>query len=441
MSDSETLHLAADLSFLQTDHLWKMPDSWQGYRYYGPEMFEDIARIAQRGMFDLLFFGDAAETSENYGGNFDSTVRYGLRWPKHDMSVMVPLMARVAPNVGFGLTVSTTYSHPFHVARLFSTLDWITNGRIAWNAVTSAFKNEAANWGFDELLPAAERYDRAREHMAVVRKLWDSVEPDAIVLDRETGVFGNPEKVHLVNHRGEHFNVRGPLPAMPSPQGRPIVVQAGQSEDGMNLAASMADLQFVSRRTNPSVAAHRAKLDELLLKHGRSPRDVGCLWMIRVQVAETEAEAQAKDKAYLDKVPENAGLLELSYLFGMDFSSLRPDMPIVDATEIIRSQKAHWGIFEELLKTADPEMTIGELSRTAILDRSNAVVGTPKQVADHLEALHEAGGRNGGIILSKMTSAPRGLMDFVDLVVPELQRRGLARKEYVGTTLRDNLNS
>ena len=441
LSVSETLHLAADLSFIQTDYLWRMPDSWRGYRYYGPELFEDVARIAQRGFFDLLFFGDAAETSENYGGNFDATVRNGFRWPKHDMSVMVPLMARVAPNVGFGLTTSTTYQHPFHVARLFSSLDWITGGRIAWNAVTSAFKNEGANWGFDELLPSDERYDRATEFMEVVRKLWDSIEPDALTLDRETGIFGDPAKVHLLNHRGKHFNVRGPLPAMPSPQGRPVVVQAGQSEPGMTLAAKMADLQFVARRTEASIAAHRSKLDSLLVKHGRNPRDVGCLWMVRVQVAESESEARAKDKAYLDKLPPDAGLIDLSYLFGIDFSQFRTDMRIVDATDIIKRQKAHWGTFEELLKTADPEMTIGELTRTAVLERGNHIVGNPKQVADYLERMHDAGGRNGGIILARPTSVPRGFMDFVDYVVPELQRRGLVRTKYEGSTLRDNLNS
>jgi alkanesulfonate monooxygenase SsuD/methylene tetrahydromethanopterin reductase-like flavin-dependent oxidoreductase (luciferase family) len=153
MSESQTIHLAADLSHIHTDYLWRSPGCWVGYPYYGqPDLYEDCARIAARGIMDLLFFGDSANTSENHGGNHHAAVRYGMRWPKHDMMPLVPLMARAAPGVGFGLTMSTTYHHPFHVARLFNSLDHVTGGRIAWNAVTSAYKNEAANWGFDEMM-------------------------------------------------------------------------------------------------------------------------------------------------------------------------------------------------------------------------------------------------------------------------------------------------
>ena len=240
MSESQTIHLAADLSFLHTDYMWRMPGSWVGYDYYSTsEFYEDIARIAQRGVMDMLFFGDTGGTPEDYGGNHEAGVRYGAKWPRHDMAPMIPLMAKAAPGVGFAITMSTTYHHPFYVARFFNALDHVTRGRIAWNAVTSAYKNEAANYGFDEMMEHDERYERAQEFLEVACKLWDSVEKDALVVDRENGIFADPAKVHRIDHRGRYFNVRGPLPALPSPQQRPVIIQAGLSGPGMDLAADL----------------------------------------------------------------------------------------------------------------------------------------------------------------------------------------------------------
>jgi len=439
MCQTEALHLTADISFIHTDHLWRTPGSWTGYQYYGPDFYEDLTRIAARGMFDLLFFGDAAETPEIYGGNFDAAVRLGVRWPKHDMLPMVAVMSRAAEGVGFGLTMSTTYLHPFHVARAMSSLDHITGGRMAWNAVTSAYKNEAANWGYDVMVLAKDRYERAREHLKIVQDLWGSVESDAIVMDRERGIFADPSKVHFLNHHGKFYKVRGPLPVMPSPQGRPVMIQAGQSDDGMDLAARFADIQFVHRRSDASIKAHRADLDRRLVQHGRKPRDLGCLWSMRVQVGETEADAYAKEKHFLDHLPPDAGLIELSFFYGIDFSLFRGDMKLSDTAELVRAQQVHWGTFEELMKTEDPSITIEELGRKFIADRQLHVIGTPKQCADRIEAVHDAGGRNGGIILGKNFAAPGTIRDFVELVVPELQRRRLVKSRYPGSTLRENL--
>jgi len=441
MAQSETMHLAADISFIHTDHLWRTEGSWVGYDYYGPDFYEDLARITARGVFDMLFFGDAAETPELYGGNFDTAVRLGVRWPKHDMAPMIPLMARAAPNLGFGLTMSTTYHRPFHVARLYSSLDHVTGGRVGWNVVTSAYKNEAANWGFDRMPPASERYERAREHVKVVTDLWASVEADAILMDRDGGRFADPSKVHLLNHHGKYFKVRGPLPVIPSRQGRPIIIQAGQSPDGMDLAARYADLQFVARRSDASIGEHRALLDKLLIGHGRDPRDLGVLWLVRVQAGRTLEEARAKERYFLDHLPPEAGLIELSFQYGVDFSTLRGDMRLCDAAALVQAEQVHWGSFLEFVNTEDPETTVEDLGRRFIAERGIHVIGTPQMIADRLEQLHEAGGRNGGIILSKSFSAPGMLRDFVELVVPELQRRGLTKKAYAGSTLRENLNA
>ena len=442
MSDSETIHLAADLSFLHTDYLWRMPGSWIGYPYYGTsEFYEDIARIAERGVMDMLFFGDTGGTSEDYAGNHEAVVRYGAKWPRHDMTPMIPLMAKAASGVGFALTLSTTYHHPFHCARLFNALDHVTRGRIAWNAVTSAYKNEAANYGFDVMMDHDERYVRAQEFLQVACKLWDSVEPDALVLDREKGLYADPAKVHRIDHRGRYFNVRGPLPAVPSPQRRPVIIQAGLSGPGMSLAATFAELQFSTRRTLPSMKQHRAALDAALAAVGREPRDVGILWSIRIQVAESDSDAAEKERRYLDSIPPEAGLVEMSAQYGVDFSTAKPGMRLADFAEEVRAQKGNLGSFEELLKTVDAAQPLKEFARRFLVDRILVAAGTPKSIADKLEELHFGTGANGGFILGRGYSAMGNIQEFVEHVVPELQRRGLAKNRYTGTTLRENLNA
>ena len=442
MSEAETIHLAADISFLHTDYLWRMPGSWIGYPYYGTsEFYEDIARIAARGVMDMLFFGDTGGTSEDYGGNHEAVVRYGAKWPRHDMTPMIPLMAKAASGVGFALTLSTTYHHPFHCARVFNALDHVTRGRIAWNAVTSAYKNEAANYGFDEMMEHDERYVRAQEFLDVAFKLWDSIEPDALVLDRERGIYADPTKVHRIDHRGRYFNVRGPLPALPSPQRRPVVIQAGLSGPGMQLAATYAELQFSTRRTLASMKQHRAALDAALLKAGRQPRDIGILWSIRIEVADSDAHAAEKERRYLESIPPEAGLVEMSAQYGVDFSTAKPGMRLADFADEVRAQKGNLGSFEELLKTTDPNQSLKDFAYRFLVDRILTATGTPQKIADILEELHHETGANGGFILGRGYSATGNISDFVDHVVPELQRRGLAKTKYAGPTLRENLNA
>jgi FMN-dependent oxidoreductase (nitrilotriacetate monooxygenase family) len=354
---------------------------------------------------------------------------------------MIPLMAKAASGVGFALTLSTTYHHPFHCARLFNALDHVTGGRIAWNAVTSAYKNEAANYGFDVMIDHDERYVRAQEFLQVACKLWDSVEPDALVLDREKGLYADPAKVHRIDHRGRYFNVRGPLPALPSPQRRPVIIQAGLSGPGMNLAAAYADLQFSTRRTPSSMQQHRAALDAALGSVGRKPRDIGILWSIRVQVAESETDAVEKERRYLDSIPPQAGLVEMSAQYGVDFSTAKPGMRLADFADEVRAQKGNLGSFDELLKTVDPKQPLQEFAHRFLVDRILVAAGTPKSIADKLEELHFATGANGGFILGRGYSAMDNIREFVENVVPELQRRGLAKKRYAGPTLRENLNA
>jgi FMN-dependent oxidoreductase (nitrilotriacetate monooxygenase family) len=441
LSESETIHLAADISFLHTDYLWRMPGSWVGYPYYGTsEFYEDIARVAERGVMDMLFFGDTGGTPEDFGGSHEAVVKYGAKWPRHDMTPMIPLMAKAAPGVGFALTLSTTYHHPFHCARVFNGLDHVTRGRIAWNAVTSAYKNEAANYGFDVMMEHDERYERAQEFLAVACALWDSVEPDALILDRDKGIYADPAKVHRIDHRGRWFNVRGPLPALPSPQRRPVIIQAGLSGPGMTLAATYAELQFSTRRTLASMQQHRKALDDKLAQVGRKPRDVGVLWSIRIQVADSEAAALEQERRYLEAIPPQAGLVEMSAQYNVDFSAAKPGMRLADFADEVKANKGNLGSFEELLKTVDPKQTVEEFGKRFLVDRVLSASGTPKQIVDKLEELHFGTGANGGFILARGFSAEGNINDFVQHVVPELQRRGLSKTKYAGPTLRENLN-
>ena len=441
MSEKETIHLAADLSFLHTDFLWRMPGSWAGYPYYSTsDFYEDIAKIAERGKMDMLFFGDTGGTSEDYGGNHDAVVSHGVKWPRHDMTPMIPILARLTERVGYALTMSTTYHHPYHVARIFNALDHVTRGRIAWNAVTSAYKWEAMNWGFDVMMDHDERYRRAQEFLNATCQLWDSVEKDAPILDRDSGVFLDPEKVHRIDFKGDYFSVRGPLPALPSPQHRPLIIQAGQSGPGMDLAARYADLQFSTRRTLDSMKNHRSKIDKKLNSFGRSPRDLGILWSVRVQVAESEAEARAKEKKFLESIPMEGGLIEMSQWFGVDFSKADLNMRLSDFADQVREQKGNLGTFDELLKTTDPELTVRDLGRDYMSQRILVAEGTPKEIVDKLEKIHYETGANGGFILGRGFHALDNIKEFVEYVVPELQKRGLSKRDYSGLTLRENFN-
>ncbi len=287
MSESKLIHLAADLSHYHTDYLWKMPGSWEGYPYYSsPEFYEDIARTAARGIMDMLFFGDSGGTPEDYGGNHHAAVRYGTKWPRHDMMPMIPCMSRVAEGVGFGITMSTTYHHPFHIARVFNGLDHVTKGRIAWNAVTSRSKNEAANYGYKKMIEHDVRYERAQEHLQVCCALWDSIEPDAIVLDREKGDLRRSRQGASAQFRRRVLQrsraaARSAIAAAPPGHhpGRPVGTGHGSRR------ALRRPAIFARGAPCASMKAHRAELDARLAKFGRQPRDCGILWSVRIQVA------------------------------------------------------------------------------------------------------------------------------------------------------------
>jgi len=444
----DRIHLSFDLSFLHAEGRWRLPGSWEGYDYYpNPAMYEELARTAERGKFDLLFWGDGTGIPDTWEGSLDAAVKWGIQWPRHDASPLVTIMSRVTKHLGFNLTFASTYMHPYYVARLLNSLDHITEGRIALNLVTSTRRADAANFGYDELADHGARYDKMEEFVDVCQALWSSVEADAIVLDRETGIFADPAKVHPINHDGEYFKVRGPLNCLPSPQGSPVMLQAGSSDRGIRTSAKFADVVFAVGGNHAAMRRHRTKLDEALRENGRNPEDVAILWGVRVVLGEDKASARRRAGRITDAFTLDAAGAYLAHNTGVDLSVV-PDRFTLG--EVIDLVNANHGSQSGLLNSwqaehgADFVMTKKEMLervRESLGSSADLIAGTPEDVADQLEELHEVGGKRGGFMLNDGTDVvPRGLAEFVDFVVPVLQRRGVYRTEYEGDTLRDRLS-
>src|SRR5882757_7194679 len=315
------IHLGIDLSFTHSDGRWRTPGSWAHRIYPDLTMFEDFARIVERGCLDMIFFGDGTGIPATGRGTEEAGARWGIQWPRQDMSPYITAMSRVTKHVGFGLTYSSTFMHPFYVARLLNSLDVVTGGRMAFNVITSTRRSDAANYGFDELMEHNSRYDRMEEFIDVCKALWSSIEPDAFVWDRETGaVVDDPSKVRAINHASAFFKVKGPLSCVPSPQGRPVLIQAGGSPRGIKASAQFADCIFAALKPRKMNIKHREELDVQLTAAGRDPAKVGILWDLILVVGETSEEAKRRKEHLLTSIPFEAAGAFISHQAGYDFS-------------------------------------------------------------------------------------------------------------------------
>lgn len=439
------MHLGFDLSYIALDGRWRMPGSWVGTTFPDVRVYEDIARIAERGCLDMLFSGDGTGIPSTWRGSRDAAVKWGISWPRQEMSPLMTAMSRVTERVGFGVTYSTTFMHPYYLARLLNSLDHVTGGRIAFNVITSTRRSDFDNYGFDDIMAHDARYDRMEEFIDVCRALWDSVEPDAMIWDHETGVVGDPAKVHMVDHHGTYFKVRGPLNTPPAPQGRPVLLQAGGSPRGIRAAAYVADMAFGADMPLDLQVRQRAALDEALTAVGRDPAAVGIMWQQPIVVAETEREAMAQRDRLLRAVPLEGAAVYLSHNAGYDFSMLPDRFTIGELhARIIASQASPVGFVRELahLLGSDTKISRSEFFEHGLrfaMCYDTTLAGTAAQVADKLEEAFEATGSRGGFMLGHSVSMPLDLVRIVDLLVPELQRRGRFRREYKGRTLRENL--
>jgi FMN-dependent oxidoreductase (nitrilotriacetate monooxygenase family) len=416
----------------QSKGQWKNPYDRSVPGYRGIEYWVDFARVLERGRFDALFFADVHGTYDVYENSRQAAVRHGVQIPCHDPTVLIPALAREAPHLGFASTYSTTYHAPYHTAKLFSTLDHLTVGRVGWNVVTSYLRDAETN-GLGAMLPHDERYDRADEYLEVVYKLWEgSWEEDAVIYDRERDILTDPAKVHEIRHEGKYYQVRGPHMCEPSPQRTPVIYQAGSSSRGLDFAARHGEALFVVFPTTAVCRRYTDELRERVERFGRARSHVKILAGVAPIVGATEEEARRKHEWVRGFASPQGALALFGGWTGIDLSTYGADQKI----EHVESQQMQF--LAQYFSSVDPtrEWTLREISAwLSIASVCPVFVGDYRHVADELERWVEEGGVDGFNILP--VYSPGSLVDFVDLVVPELQRRGVFRKEYEGSTLRE----
>jgi alkanesulfonate monooxygenase len=391
----------------------------------------EVAQTAERGKLDMLFLADAVgirEYDEPPGAlcRFSNSVRF-------EPLTLLAALAMVTKRIGLVATASTTYNEPFTVARKFASLDHISGGRAGWNLVTSVTAMEAQNFNYDTAPDYDKRYDRAAEFLKVVTGLWDSFEDGALVADKASGIYIDQSRMHTLNHKGAYFSVRGPLNTVRTPQGRPIIVQAGASEQGLELAAQSADVVFAASASLANAQKYYAAVKGKMAKYGRPESHLAVMPGIMAVIGESEQQAQDRYAELQDLIDPKVGLAQLAASLG-DLSAYPLDGPVPEPENSrMRSRAA---LLLDMARRKN--LTIRQLYlAVAAGNGHNVVVGTPKQVADEMEKWFTSQAADGFNYVP--AALPRGIHDFVDLVVPELQRRGLFRKEYEGETLRANL--
>jgi FMN-dependent oxidoreductase (nitrilotriacetate monooxygenase family) len=409
---------------------WRHPRAWAGSGL-DFQHFKRLAQTAQRGKFDAVFFADNLALMGP-----PELSKYTTGGDVFDPLVLLAGLATVTEHIGLISTVSTSYNEPYSLARKFASFDHLSAGRAGWNLVTSATDLEAQNFGRGQHFEHADRYQRAEEFIDVVTGLWDSYDDDAFVRDKASGIFFDPKKIHVLGHEGEHYQVRGPLNIPRSPQGYPVLVQAGSSEPGKALAARTAEVVFTAQQTLASAQAFYADVKGRLARYGRTVDQLKIMPGISPVIGLTQSEAEDKYAQLQDLVEPDVGLGLLAGMAGgFDLSGYDLDGPLppLPASNAMQSRQA---LFIELARSEN--LTIRQLYlKIAGARGHNTVIGTPLHIADTLEQWFTQGAADGFNIMPPFL--PEGLDQFVDLVVPELQRRGLFRTEYSGRTLRDNL--
>jgi FMN-dependent oxidoreductase (nitrilotriacetate monooxygenase family) len=439
MGDARQMTLVA---FLQAQNCSNFPASWRHPAAAGdfmtPEYYQRIGRTLEDGKFHLAFFDDRLAIPDVYGDDYRVTIQEGIRSIKLDPMLCASALGHVTTYLGIGVTYSTTYYEPVHVARTFATLDQLTRGRAAWNVVTSLNDSEAANFGRDTALAHDLRYDRAEEFLEVVLGHWRSWDDDALVIDKQSGLFADPAKVRRLDHVGQWFKSRGPFTVPRSPQGEPVLIQAGQSGRGRSFAAKWGELVFV---IYPNLEVGRtayADFKNLLDETGRGRNAVKITPAVYAIVGETQSQAEDK-RALIDKLVKPIdGLVLLSEVLNFDFASKGYDEPFTaEEMDSISGIQAFRDRVVRLSGRTNPTPAdFVKFTQRGTLNEFPVFMGSPQQIADQMEEWF--GSACDGFVIAA-SHAPGTYDDFVRLVVPELQRRGLFRTEYQGRTLRDNL--
>ena len=396
------------------------------------EHYVRSAQIAERGKLDMIFFADGAGIRQG-DVPAGSLARTGRDMIELEPMTLLPALAMVTRDVGLVTTASTTYNEPYNLARRFASLDLISKGRAGWNVVASWSEHEARNFGLETTLDYDTRYARSAEFVEVVKGLWDGWEDGALVLDKASGRYFDEARMHVLNHDGRFFKVRGPLSVACMPQGHPVIVQAGASEQGRELGAATADVISSIHGSVDSARAYFADVKGRMARYGREPDDLKIMPAFCPVVGRTRAEAQAKYDQLQALIDPLAGLGSLYSSFG-DLSGYALDDPLPEDALGPRELRSLSEAFVDRMRREKP--TIRDLYLRAGLTGS-ARIGTAADIADTMQEWFDAGACDGFNITPAML--PGGGADFVDMVVPELQRRGLFRTAYEGKTLRENL--
>ncbi|MDV7132445.1 LLM class flavin-dependent oxidoreductase [Williamsia muralis] len=423
---TRTLHLNAFLMGVgHHEAAWRHPRTSE-HEVLDVAHFVRLGQIAERGKLDSVFFADGLAVGPNIRRNTQAIF---------EPITLLSAIAGGTSKVGLIATASTGYNHPYTLARAFASLEHISGGRAGWNIVTSGQEQEALNFGYDTIPDHAGRYRRAQEFVDVVNRLWDSWEDDAVVLDVDNAIFADPDRVHPINHVGEAFRVRGPLNSPRSPQGRPVLVQAGSSEDGKDLAARYAEVVFTAQRTIAEGQDFYRDLKRRLPRYGRGAEDLQILPGIVPFIGSTEKEARDLEREFTDLISPDYALGQLSNFFNVDLTGLPLDsrLPPLPPESEIQGHKSRSTLVRQL--AASEDLTIRELIGRLGGGRGHrSITGTPEQIADDLIAWVDAGAADGFNVMPPYL--PGGLEDFVDHVVPILQARGRFRDEYTASTLR-----
>ena len=431
------IHLVA---FMQAQNCTTIPAAWRHPEarpdFTSAAYFQHIAQVLEHGKFDVAFFDDRLAMPDMYTGDHAHTVEHGIRAVKMDAATVMMAMGMGCKHLGLGATYSTTYFQPFHVARLFQSVDLMLNGRAAWNVVTSVNDNEAKNMGLDGVIAHDNRYDMADEFMEAVLGHWDSWDDDAIILDKNNGVFAKPGSVRRIDYKGQYFQTRGPFTVPRSPQGRPVIMQAGASGRGQKFAARWGELLFTAPPHLAAATAAYNSLKSAAEANGRDPNNMKIAALGFPIAAATKTEAEDK-RAFYDTLPNEVDQLSLlSEALNYDFGSKGLDEPFTDSE--MAGVSGMQTMRDRVVQAGYPNPTPRDFMEVTQRGRLNhAWVGGPKEIADIMEEWFTTPACDGFVIGPSWL--PGSFEDFVTHIVPELQRRGLYRKEYSGTTLRDHL--
>ncbi len=411
---------------------WRHPDSSAGGNMELQHAVK-VAQAAERGLLDMAFLADGVGI--RFNDVPQGALSHTCKNVQFEPLTLLSALAMVTKHVGLVATASTTYNEPYHIARKFASLDHISGGRAGWNVVTSATDMEAQNFGLVGAPPKTGRYDRAIEFVDVVKGLWNSWEDDAFIRDKAQGINYDPDKLHVLNHEGAHFRVMGPLNVARTPQGRPIIVQAGASDQGRELAAATADVIYAASQTLADARAYYDDVKGRMAKYGRDPDHLKIMPGIMAVPGATRQEAQDRYEVLQQLVEPIVGLGALANYLG-DLSDYDLDGPVPEPDPTDRRDHSRGQIFLDIARRGN--LSIRQLYLSIAGGNGHRlVIGTPTDIVDAMQEWFEGGGADGFNLLP--TWLPGGLEDVVESVIPEMQRRGLYRTAYEGRTLRENL--